>query len=211
MKDFLDKWNSDSKFKAKIKLGLYTLFVVIVSIFTLSARGNIEATNTLENNNDINQNEQEASLIEIPDKYNYKINITINDKSYQYNGTKETAKETITKISNNVTKNYIYQDGSYYQEDNGNYILSSKEEVYDVVSYNYLNLDTINQYLSKAKKENETYKVYLKDIILGNDSEEYITITIKANKVNIDYTSLMKLFDQYVEKYMVEIVIEEIE
>lgn len=207
MKDFLEKWNSDSKFRAKIKLGLYTLFVVIVSVFALSARGNEDLAIT----NDIDQNEQETSIIEIPDKYNYKISIQINDGSYEYNGTKEIDKETITKISNNITTNYIYQDGNYYQEDNGNYILSSKKEVYDIVSYNYLNLETINQYLSKAKKENNTYIVYLKDIILGSDSEECITITISKNKVNIDYTSLMKLFNQSVESYVIEIVIEEIE
>ena len=206
MKEFLEKWKSDNKFKAKIKLGLYTLFVVVVSIFALSLRPE-ESLNDTPTSDDIKENIQNNPTIEIPNKYNYNIDITVNDKKYQYNGIKETKKETISKIIDNVTTNYLYQDNNYYKEENNEYILTTKESVYDIINYDYINLEIINQYLSKSKKENEIYKTYLKDIILGNNSEEYITITIDNNNITIDYTSLIKYFDEKTEKYLIEIEI----
>ena len=217
MKDFMDKWNNDSKFKTKIKLGLYTLFVVFVAIFAISNRDDIPTntvdfdTNYNDSNNDIDINENDTVSIEIPEKYKYTKNIKIDEKKYQYTGTKENEKENITKLKDDVTTNYIYQNNNYYKEENGSYILTTKDEIYDIVGSNYMSLETINQYLSKSVIENNRYLVYLKDIILGNDSEEYIIISIEENKVNIDYTSLMKLFDKSIEKYLIEVIIEEIE
>ena len=208
MKDFIEKWNSDSRFRTKTKLGLYTLFVVIVSVFALSTRGEITSNEKLDLNY---QKEEKIEMIEIPDKYNYQINIKINENNYEYYGTKEEFKETITKVSNDINRKYIYQNSNYYKYENDQYILTTKEEIYDVVSYNYLNLETINQYLSKAIIDNKTYIVYLKDIILGHDSEKYITITVDDKRINIDYTSLMQLFNESIESHQIEIVIEEIE
>ena len=90
-------------------------------------------------------------------------------------------------------------------------MITTKDEVYNIIDYNYLNLDIINQYLSKSKIENKKNIVYLKDIILGNTSEEYITISIDDNIVNVDYTALMNNFNKSVEKNIVEIIIEDIE
>ena len=59
-----------------------------------------------------------------------------------------------------------------------------------------------------TKKDNQ-YLVYLKDIVLGSDSQEYITITKEEDKINIDYTSLMNQFDKTIDNYTVEFVIEE--
>ena len=77
---------------------------------------------------------------------------------------------------------------------------------------NYINLESINSYLEKAKSSNNNqYLVYLKDIILGNDSEEYFTILINDDKINIDYTPLIKQFNHDIKKYKVNIQINEIE
>lgn len=211
MKDFIKKWNNDSRFKAKVKLGLYTSFVVIVSIFAISGnQSNINNQIDTDVNNS-NIEDTETITIDVPERYNYNKNITINQKKYQYTGTIEQDKETIAKVVDNVTSNYIYEKNSYYKDESGTYVLTTKEEIYDIIGYNFLKLDTINQYLSKSTKEEEKHLVYLKDIILGNDSEEYITISINENKINIDYTSLMKIFDKTVESYIYEVVIEEIE
>lgn len=209
MKEFIEKYKTNSKYKAKVQLIFYTSFVVIVSVFALSTRGNVVPTNTLDVNQSYTENGKLNNKINVPTEYDYTKNITINNKNYQYKGTVEENKEMISKTIDDITTNYIYQENGYYQKENDNYILTTKENVYDIVSPNYLKLETINQYLSKAKKENNQYKVYLKDIILAHESENYITIAFDENKINIDYTSLMKLFDKNIENFIVEIIIEE--
>jgi len=219
MEDFLKKWNNDSRFKTKIKLSLYTLFVVFVAIFAVSGRNNIP-TNQIEGNltqedNQTNNNETEntnitVEKINIPDEYKYKINITINEMTYQYIGNKNKLKETIVKKTSLTETNYVYENGEYYKENNNqNYLLTSKEEVYNIIDYSYLDLNTVNQYLSKAEKTENEYRVYLKDIILGTDNQNYITISKTDNKVNIDYTNLFNYFDKETTKNIVEIEIEE--
>lgn len=210
MKEFIEKWNSDSRFKTKIKLSLYTLFVVLVAIFAISSKNDISENQFEEeyNQNKQEQNKNINNIIEIPNKYNYKISININEKYYQYTGIKENQKESITKEAEGVITNYINENNNYYKEYEDSYILTTKEDVYDIVNYNYLKLETINEYLSKSVKRENEYLVYLKDIILGNGSEDYIIITKEDNIINVDYTELMKNFDKTIENYSIKIEIE---
>ena len=210
MKDFMEKWNSEPKFKIKVKLGLYTLFMIVVSIFALSTGRNVPVENTSLLDDKIN-NKENIVKINVPEKYNYTINITINENNYQYTGKKQRNAEQITKIINDTSTDYLYQGNNYYEKIDEEYMITTKDEVYNIIDYNYLNLDIINQYLSKSKIENKKNIVYLKDIILGNTSEEYITISIDDNIVNVDYTALMNNFNKSVEKNIVEIIIEDIE
>lgn len=220
MQDFIEKWNKDPRYKTKIKLLLYTLFIVFVGIFAVSNQKNIQ-NNELENQlpnenetsnkieNEVNDNNQLNEIIKLPNEYNYKINITINEKMYTYIGSKNAIREKITKTIDDINTNYIYENGSYYKENDAeNYILTTKEEVYDIIDYNYLDINTINQYLSKATKIENEYIVYLKDIILGNNSQDYITITVENNKINLDYTKLFKKFDKTINQYLIDIEIE---
>ena len=213
MKDFIEKWNSEPKFKTKVQLGLYTLFIVIVSIFAISIRDTTPYESKqpeIETNDQISELEDE-NIIEIPNEYKYTINVSINEDNYQYIGYKNEEQESINKIIDDETTEYLYQNDNYYKKEAGSYILTSKEDVYDKIEQNYLNLETINKYLSKSTKEEDKYLVYLKDIILGNDSDEYIIIKKEENKITIDYTSLIKIFDQTINNILVEIIIEEIE
>lgn len=213
MENFIEKWKNEPKFKTKIQLGLYTLFVVVVAIFAIATREDVKITSPdieKEEENLVNETENDF-FIKIPSEYNYTKNITINTKQYQYTGIKNNGRETINKILNDETIEYLYMDNNYYKNENETYVLTNKEEIYNEINPNYLKLETINQYLSKAKLENNKYIVYLKNIIIGNDSEEFITITIEDNKTSIDYTSLMKLFDEKIDNYIVEVTIEEIE
>lgn len=212
MNEFKKKWDSDHRFQTKIKLLLYTLFVVFVAIFAISNQPSI-TEDELEDkyNEDSNQLDEFDAIIKIPNEYKYTINIIVNDNDYQYTGTKTTKRENITKKINNKINRYIYENDNYYKEQDDNYILCSKEEIYDIVNSDYLNLTTINQYLSKSTKVDNQYLVYLKDIILGNNSDDYIQITINENNIEINYTSLVKTFDKSIEKYLVSIKIENIE
>ena len=212
MDKFIEKWRSDKKCRAKMKLLLYGIFIFCVSIYAISLNKNVQLNDNdnhhLLDNEVHNRNE---SIITIPKKYNYIINITIDDNNYKYYGTVFPNKTTITKELNNISINYVYENNEYYIEDNNLYIKTTKDEIYDIIKYNYINLETINEYLSKATKSNNQYLVYLKDIILGNDSDEYLVILINDNTINIDYTPLMKQFNNDIKSYQVSIQIEEIE
>lgn len=217
MKDFLEKWQKDPKYKTKIKLLLYTLFVVVVSIYALSINNyqktdlDDEIESSLGNYKDKEESEIKKNIIDIPEEYNYKINVNIDDYEYNYTGTKNANKMTIIKEENEIKTNYIYENNQYYVEETGKYIVTTKESVYNPINYNYLNLENINTYLNKATKEENQYLVYLKDIILAHDSDDYFIITLNDNKINIDYTPLMKQFNDELKKYRVNIEIEEIE
>ena len=206
MNDFMKKWKEDRKFRTKIKLLAYTLFVVIVSIYAFTLDNNTDTSliNDLKENNTTKQNNKET--IKIPEEYEYTIKINIDDKEYKYIGKKMLDREYISKVIDNKTINYMYKDNKYYIEDEmkiDNYMITTKDEVYDIINYNYINLKTINEYLSSSKKDSDQYLVYLKDIILGNDSEEYFVININDKKIFIDYTVLMKQFNKNINKYQV--------
>ena len=210
MEEILEKWKNDKRYRTKIKLLLYTLFVIVVSIYAIS----LDRKSTKDIKEDIEEIKvvTEDNTINLPEEYNYKIDININDIIYKYYGLQTAKTRYITKESNDVITNYIFENNEYYIEDTtkiDNYIKTTREEVYDVINYNYINIDTINTYLSKATKEDNHYLVYLKDIILGNDSDKYFTITKDNNNINIDYTNLMQAFDNNVEKYIIDITIEE--
>lgn len=209
MKEFRERWYQEPKFKAKVELGVYAIFVILVAIFAFSTRPQNDYKQTENNNN--NENINEIKTIDIPEKYNYIKNITINDKKYQYQGNVEFDKENIIKTIKEETTNYLYQNKDYYRKESETFILTTKDEVYDIINYNYLDINTINKYLSKSILSKEKHLVYLKDIILDNNSNDYIIIEINKEKINIDYTALIKYYDETIERCLVEIIIEEIE
>lgn len=211
MKDFLEKWKSDKRYRAKIKLLAYTIFIIIIFIYALTldiSPRNYEDISDI-NNNSINKT---ADIIKIPEQYEYIIKIKIDDKEYKYSGIQTTEKRTIKKEIDDKVTNYIYQNNQYYLEDSiniNNYVTTTKEEVYDIVNYNYINLTTINEYLKKATKDNNQYLVYLKDIILGNESDRYFVIDINDKNIFVDYTVLMKEFNNNIKTYTVNYEIKE--
>ena len=101
----------------------------------------------------------------------------------------------ITKTNNDIVTNYKYISNKYYVENNDKYILTNINKVYDIIDYEYLDIDNINNYLNNATLENDIYKVYLKDIILNNTSDKYITIKLLDNSVEIDYTYLLNILN----------------
>ena len=149
--------------------------------------------------------------ISIPDNYSYFINITIDGKEYIYSGEKHSTEKTINKTIDNVTTNYLLRDNDYYMQDNNLYVKITKEEVYDIINYNYIDLNNINNYLNQAIKDDNQYKVYLQDVILDTETKEYFVISINDGTINIDYTPLMKRNNPDIDSYNVSIQINEIE
>lgn len=212
MNDFIKKWNSDKKFKAAIKLLLYFLFFIVVAIYAVLSNKNasqIDTEKNIENNEIINNQQQKNSIINIGDNYKYTATITINDEQIKYVYSKEQDLLNIKKIRNLVETNYIIENNNYYIKENDNKILTTKDNIYDIVCPNCFDINSINEYLNKGIKENNNYKIYLKDIILAEKGDEYITITTDNNQIYADYTSLLQVFNNQIVKYTVNIKIEE--
>lgn len=212
MNDFIKKWNSDKKFKAAIKLLLYFLFFIVVAIYAVLSNKNasqIDTEKNIENNEIINNQQQKNSIINIGDNYKYTATITINDEQIKYVYSKEQDLLNIKKIRNLIETNYIIENNNYYIKENDNKILTTKDNIYDIVCPNCFDINSINEYLNKGIKENNNYKIYLKDIILAEKGDEYITITTDNNQIYADYTSLLQVFNNQIVKYTVNIKIEE--
>lgn len=212
MNDFIKKWNSDKKFKAAIKLLLYFLFFIVVAIYAVLSNKNasqIDTEKNIENNEIINNQQQKNSIINIGDNYKYTATITINDEQIKYVYSKEQDLLNIKKIRNLVETNYIIENNNYYIKENDNKILTTKDNIYDIVCPNCFDINSINEYLNKGIKENNNYKIYLKDIILAEKGDKYITITTDNNQIYADYTSLLQVFNNQIVKYTVNIKIEE--
>ena len=94
----------------------------------------------------------------------------------------------------------------YYELDNnGNYILTTKDEVYSYINYKYFDINYIKELINIASKENNIYKVKLSALILNNTTDNYITITVnEENKsIVIDYTELFKIDDDNINMFLV--------
>ena len=206
MNEFIKKWHNDKKYQAKIKLLLYGLFIIFVTIIAVSPRNN-ELIEENKNKNDT-PSVLDNSLIKIPTEYNYDITIYIDDNYYRYYGNVKTNETTIFKEIDNSMINYICRNNEYYMLDDDIYVKTTKDEVYDVINYNYINLDNINNYLSKSVKNGNQYLVYLKDVILDDNTDEYFIININDNIINIDYVPLMKRYNSNISNYSVNISIE---
>lgn len=201
-KTFKEKWQ-DKRYQAKIKLSGYSIFVVIAIIMILvggaTNNKNTIIDNGLEDNKTIKDNTdtKDNKLFTIAYPYiielNYNIDNTKNNITYKYSSNNNEL--LITKINNDIVTNYKYISNKYYVENNGNYILTNINKVYDIIDYEYLDIDNINNYLNNATLENNIYKVYLKDIILNNTSDKYITIKLLDNSVEIDYTYLLNILN----------------
>lgn len=197
-KTFKEKWQ-DKRYQAKIKLSGYSIFVVIAIIMILvggaTNNKNTVIDNGLEDNKTIKDNTdtKDNKLFTISYPYiielNYNIDNTKNKITYKYSNNNNEL--LITKTNNDTVTNYKYISNKYYIENNDNYILTNINKVYDIIDYEYLDIDNINNYLNNATLENDIYKVYLKDIILNNTSDKYITIKLLDNSVEIDYTYLL--------------------
>ena len=206
-KTFKEKWK-DKKYQAKVKLSGYSSFVVIAIILIIIGSINNSNTNSNYTNNDNTNDLKENNNISIKIDYPYviELNYTTNkiENKISYSYIKKDNEILITKTNNDLITNYKYKDNKYYIENNNNYILTTINKIYDI-NYDYLDIDNINNYLTNSTFTNNKYIIYLKDIILNNDSNLYITINIIDNIIEIDYTNLFNTinnikYDNYIVK-----------
>lgn len=190
----------DKRERAKIELILYGIFFLGVIIFVRiigSMSSGIEDSNI----------EKESFIFTISDNYEYDMVINKNDNIYEYYGKVLGNNSTINLRETDKEKTYYFTNKKYYVLKDNEYILTSEEDVYPYIDYYYLSVDNIKEYIHMATKEGEVYKLKLSDIVLNNNSEDYIEIFINEGDKNIviDYTALFKLMDQDIDKLLVNI------
>lgn len=198
-----EKWN-DKRERAKIELILYAIFFIGVIIF-------VRVGNNISNNN-INTSDN-LFISQINDNYSYDIKININDNNYEYIGKVLGYNSTIEKKENNTDEYFYKKNDKYYKldQDNG-YILFNKNDIYDVINYDYMDINNIKEYIKTSNNDNGIYKVKISDIILNSSSSDYITIKIDNinNTIEIDYTNLLKINDNNITKAIVIITYSDI-
>lgn len=193
-----EKWN-DKRERAKIELILYAIFFIGVIIF-------VRVGNNISNNN-ISTSDN-LFISQINDNYSYDIKININDNNYEYIGKVLGYNSTIEKKDSNTDEYFYKKNDKYYKldQDNG-YILSNKNDIYDVINYDYMDINNIKEYIKTSNNDNGIYKVKISDIILNSSSSDYITIKIDNinNTIEIDYTNLLRINDNNITNAIVTI------
>ncbi len=198
-----EKWN-DKRERAKIELILYAIFFIGVIIF-------VRVGNNISNNN-ISTSDN-LFISQINDNYSYDIKININDNNYEYIGKVLGYNSTIEKKDSNTDEYFYKKNDKYYKldQDNG-YILSNKNDIYDVINYDYMDINNIKEYIKISNNDNGIYKVKISDIILNSSSSDYITIKLDNinNTIEIDYTNLLRINDNNITKAIVNITYSDI-
>lgn len=199
-----EKWN-DKRERAKIELILYAIFFIGVIIF-------IRVGNNTSNNNNINTSDN-LFISQINDNYSYDIKININDNNYEYIGKVLGYNSTIEKKDNNIDEYFYKKNDKYYKldQDNG-YVLSNKNDIYNIINYDYMDINNIKEYIKISNNDNGIYKVKISDIILNSSSLDYITIKLDNinNTIEIDYTNLLRINDNNITKAIVNITYSDI-
>lgn len=203
MDDFFDKWNQNPKFRAGVKLTVYSVIFIFFSIFIIvSARTqNLNRVNNQSNIIDETLNDNNKNIIILSDSYTYKYSININDQNYIIDGTYENKVYNFTVIYEDVITNYKFQDNKYYKIEDDEIKEDTDFQLFEGVSIEYFSIDKINKYLEISKLENDGYRVYLKDIIYDNATDDYILFVKNDNKISVDYTKLISSFNNGVSRF----------
>lgn len=197
---FSTKWK-DKKYQAKVKLSIYGIFILIVIILgSIGNNSSLDNSNTKDIDNNISDNSSindSKDIFMLPKNkdYKYNIDIKLDDKEIKYNGEVNDEGEVITKEIDNVKYSYKYIDKKYYVSKNNNYVLTSRDNIYDIVDYSYIDNDIINSYLKEGKLVGNKSVVYIKDIVLDYKGNDYITYTLSDKKIEIDYTKLYNILN----------------
>ena len=189
----------DKRERAKLELLFYGIFFLAIIVFT----------RILSGYNDIPKvNDTKSFINEITDNYEYNIDINIDNNKYKYYGKRLGNNMSINKVIDNKY-DYFYKMGNKYYilDNNGNYILTSVEDIYNYIDYRYLDISNIKEYIKLGTKDNNNYNIKVSDIILNSNNTNTITISIDElnNTITLDYTELFKIDNNNLNKEIVTI------
>ncbi len=189
----------DKRERAKLELLFYGIFFLAIIVFT----------RILSGYNDVPKvNDTKSFINEITDNYEYNIDINIDNNKYKYYGKRLGNNMSINKVIDNKY-DYFYKMGNKYYilDNNGNYILTSVEDIYNYIDYRYLDISNIKEYIKLGTKDNNNYNIKVSDIILNSNNTNNITISIDEsnNTITLDYTELFKIDNNNLNKEIVTI------
>ena len=203
-----NNYNKNNKQTNKYKiigilLGGFLVILVLFIILGLSIRNNIDKIDFDNNNtNRDNTNKDNTNKDNNYSEYTYDISYKIEDKTNlcKYKITTKDKYIYIVKTINDVISNYVSYNGYYYLIEENDYRLAYEKEVFDIIPYQFLDINNINNYIKLGTEKNDNiikrYNIKIKDITLLDNTDD-ITINLIGNDYEIDYTNLLKLYDKY--------------
>ena len=177
---FKEKYKNDPKYKAKVQLigyGLFILFLIVyLNIASMGAK-NTKLSNTTTKNNDNIPTKENNNIETKTDKElgqwlkdigtNYEYDVVVSSKSKNANGEEANTqthywgktyqnKMIINKEANGSTTYFLKEDNNYYLNELDNYTLSKKEAVYSEIDEDIIEFDMLNLLLKNASLDHVT-------------------------------------------------------
>lgn len=207
---FFQKLKNDSKYKAKVELTGYAIFIIILIIFLniFNTGGNYDYsygnnTTNKTDNNTLNKNsdmEEGTSLFDdINNNYSYNVSIELDAKddadninSYNINYSGKCYKDNliINKSYNGENQEYYKFGSEYYIKSDDNYSIVKNSDVYNLLDGKYVELSGIKDYINKASldhftnyssgRKEYTYNLKIDSVILGSKETESIPIKVTS-------------------------------
>lgn len=217
---FLEKYKTDSKYKAKIQLigwGIFLLVLIIyLNIAELSSPSK-PLTNTVTPIRDTEKENAKLGewLDKIGNNYEYEVNIATKKKDgenivsdeVRYFGISNLNRLTIDRSYQGNTLHYRKEaDQYYFVVDENTYQEVLEEDVYSIIKAEYVTKEGMKNFLENAsldhvtnyssgKKEYE-YHLKVRDMIKTYQGDDEITFQVSEEngqiKVEVDYAPLLK-------------------
>ena len=231
---FFEKMRTDKKYSAKIQFLGYGLFILLIIVYlNIENAGNNMISNTVDSNNNLDNKElveeekEEVSLLnKLNNNYEYDVNVKVvkeenKEIKYRYYGKSYDTNMIINKESVNGNNVYYNIDDYYYiKNDKNEYGLIQREQIYDLVDGKYIEVKDILKLLEKASLDHvvdssdgakeSLYNLLVRDVVISNKTDDVVVIKLVENAgkitINIDYTNLIKVFDEMVQKCEIEYV-----
>jgi len=242
---FLEKIRTDKKYSAKVQLIGYGVFIVILVVYLNIAsmgntnyRGNSIGNKILSGNNGVNEVEDDSLNLLEQLKDNYKFDTMVRvflkdqetgkrvdeEKKVRYSGKSYGKEIEIIKESTDGNSVYHKVDERYYTKSEDKLKLLEEEQVYELVSGEYIEINSILKLLEQSSLDHVTdystgkkeyvYYLKVKDIVITADKEEKVEIfvTIENNIITIktDYTKLLSLIYENISECHLEMTISDI-
>lgn len=220
--NFYEKMKTDKRYNAKVQFIAYGAFILLLIIF-LNINNNTTSNNTItpELDNDNKEVVEEVSLLElINNNYEYDVNVLVNKNktetiNHRYYGKSYKDNTIINKEINGTTNMYYQVDNYYYiKNENNEFGLIENNIIYDLINSKYIELPDVLKLIDKANLDHvvdssnndkeSVYNLLVRDIVISNKSDDIVTIKVVEGdsklSINIDYTNLMKVLDNSIEK-----------
>lgn len=182
---FFKKLKNDKKYRAKVELSGYAVFIAILVIFlnvsNIGNNYNYSANNVVNGNASAeveDEGENSNSFKSLKDNYSYNVDVSIKRKvvsdegvtngdtgddgaleevkTVNYNGKSYGDNVIINKVVDNNTVDYYKVGDYYYTKDGDDYKLVNSDIIYDLLESKYVEVAGVKNYIEKASLDHYT-------------------------------------------------------